>query len=441
MRKWMSVVAVAVAGAAVAAGVLVDTASRTPLLNTAKTGRVATAGLGAKWYGSAPYDEPLDAGAPDLGQVMSATGQKAFELAFILAQGGCTPAWGGTDPVSSDTQVGSVIKGIRAKGGDVSAAIGGYNGTKLGQVCGTPAATAAAYQQVISAYGLHAIDLDIENQEIADPTAVNNELGAAQILQRNNPGMYVSVTMPWAVKTYDTIDTSAELNLLKNAKALGFTPDNYTLMPFDGGYAGAPTQITVMKTFNSLLMKTFGWTSATAYAHEGISSMNGRTDQGGYFRQSDFQTMLDFAESNGLSRYTFWSLNRDRACNPPDNQGTTSSSCSSVPQNAYDFTKYTVAFEGRAAKAPAAPPAPTAPPDPYPPTGPNRPTPGSPEQPKITNPPATSGTCAAPWNSKTAYISGGKTSYNGSDWTANQWNEDEAPGGPAGAWNKGSACH
>jgi chitinase len=34
---------------------------------------------------------------------MAATGQKAFELAFILAPngGGCSPTWGGTAPVSS----------------------------------------------------------------------------------------------------------------------------------------------------------------------------------------------------------------------------------------------------------------------------------------------------------------------------------------------------
>ena len=39
-------------------------------------------------------------------------------------------------------------------------AVGGYGGTKLGQVCGTPAATAAAYQQVVDRYALRAIEID-----------------------------------------------------------------------------------------------------------------------------------------------------------------------------------------------------------------------------------------------------------------------------------------
>ena len=32
-------------------------------------------------------------------------------------------------------------------------------------------------------------------------------------------------------------------------------------------------------------------------------------------------------------------------------------------------------------------------------------------------------------------IAGDVVSHNGDKWTANQWNYDEAPGGPAGAWN------
>ena len=59
---------------------------------------------------------PLDNNPPDLGTVMAATGQKAFELAFILAPngGGCTPTWDGTAPVSSDTAVAAVINTVRA---------------------------------------------------------------------------------------------------------------------------------------------------------------------------------------------------------------------------------------------------------------------------------------------------------------------------------------
>jgi len=157
----------------------------------------ASTALTANWYESAPYYSTLDSTAPNVGQVMSATGQKAFDMAFILANGSsCSPSWDASDPVSSDTQVAAVISQIRSASGDVIVSAGGYNGTKLGQVCGSASATAAAYQQVITTYGLHAFDFDLEEPEIENSTAIAYELGAAQILQREDPGLFISITMP-----------------------------------------------------------------------------------------------------------------------------------------------------------------------------------------------------------------------------------------------------
>ena len=413
MRRIAAMFPAAAASALLAAGALVLTAG---------TGHAAsTTALGNNWYGSAPYYYTLDSTAPDLGQVMSATGQKAFELAFILAPngGGCTPTWDGTDPVSSDTQVAAVINEVRADGGDVSVSAGGYGGTKLGQECGTPAATAAAYQQVITTYGLHAIDFDLEEPEIESASSINNELGAAQILQKNNPGLYVSVTIP---------STTTGANyfgglLLDNAKTLGFTPNNYSIMPFDGGFNGAASQITALQDFNSQLSSTFGWSSATAYAHEGVSQMNGRTDSAEYFYQADFQSVLNFAESNGMTRYTFWDVNRDRECNPPSNNGVLSGECSSVTQNAYDFTKYTAEFAGAT-----------------PPTSPPTTPPSSPSASPTGGGGGGTGSCATAWSSSVAYTSGQEVSYNGDNWTANQWNDDEVPGGSSGAWTSDGPC-
>ena len=99
---------------AIAAAALAATSSPVKAQVTANT---QAAALGANWYESAPYYSTLDSSGPDLGQVMAATGQKAFEMAFILAGGGCTPSWDGTEPVSSDTQVGSVINEVRNDGG------------------------------------------------------------------------------------------------------------------------------------------------------------------------------------------------------------------------------------------------------------------------------------------------------------------------------------
>lgn len=389
------------------------------------TSAKAANAIGTNWYNAAPYVMPLANTPPNLTTVMSATGAKAFTLAFVVANGGCTPAWeadAGIDNVSSDTQVGPIINAIRAAGGDVVVSFGGYNGTKLGETCGSAQATAAAEQTVITKYGLNAIDLDLEEPEYENTTAINNELGAAQILQANNPSLYESITIPG---TTSGTGYFGQL-LLTNAKTLGYTPNNFGIMPFDGGFSGASSQISALQSFNTILMNTFGWSSATAYAHEGFSGMNGRTDSAEYFYQADFTTVLNFAESNHLARYTYWALNRDRQCNPPDNNGSLSGTCSSVAQNDWDFTKIVVQFAGATPPSATPTPIPGQTPTPTPPT----PT------------PVTGGSCAgvAAWSSSIAYVGGNEVTYNGSLWQAKWWTQADIPGGAAGVWVSLGSC-
>jgi chitinase len=387
-------------------------AATTTALFALSTGPAQAATLSQAWYAQAPYVMPLDNNPPSLPTVMSATGEKAFMLAFILANGNaCDAAWDGTAPVSSDTAVGSVISGVRNAGGDVSVSIGGYGGTKLGQVCSSPQATAAAYQAVVTKYSLKAIDFDLEEPEYENTTAINNEVGAAQILQQNNPGIYISITVPGTTSGTGYFGQ----NVLNTAKGLGFTPNNYSIMPFDGGFNGASSQQSALQAFNGMLTSTFGWSGSNAWAHEGVSQMNGRSDTGEIFSQSDFASNLSFARSVGLGRYTFWSVNRDRQC-PGGATSTTSGTCSSVVQNDWDFTKYDVQFAGS-----------------------NPPT-------TTTTPPVTTttppGTCSAPaYNSATAYTGGQQVSYNGHTWTAKWWTQGEAPStGGSGVWQDNGPC-
>ncbi len=383
--------------------------------------------LGSNWYGAAPYVMPLSNNPPDITSVMSGSGAKAFTLAFVLANGGCTPAWAsdaGLDNVSSDTQVAQIINNIRGAGGDVVASFGGYGGTKLGEVCGSAQATADAEQVVISKYNLNAIDLDLEEPEYENANAINNELGAAKILQSKNPNLYISITLPGT--TSGGTGYFGKL-LLTNAKTLGFTPNNFGIMPFDGGFNGASSQISALQAFNSDLMSTFGWDSATAYAHEGFSGMNGRTDSGEYFTQADFKTVLAFAQSNHLARYTYWSVNRDRQCNPPDNNGGLSGTCSSVPQGDWDFTKIVVQFAG------------TTPPQPTPTSAPGQTPTATPGQ-TPTAVPGGSCTGIAAWNPGIAYVHGNKVTYNNTLWEAKWWTQNDKPGGPAGVWTSLGNC-
>jgi chitinase len=50
------------------------------------------------------------------------------------------------------------------------------------------------------------------------------------------------------------------------------------------------------------------------------------------------------------------------------------------------------------------------------------------------------GRVAAAWSPSGTYVSRDVVSYNGDQWTANQWNHNEVPGGAAGAWNNDGPC-
>jgi len=372
----------------------------------------ATAALSSNWYAAAPYLMPQSNNPPDPVTVMNATGLKAFQLAFILAPngGGCSPTWDGTSAVSSDTAVAGVISRIRGAGGDVSVSVGGYGGTKLGQTCGTVAATAAAYQQVVTKYSLKAIDFDLEEPEYENTAAIANELGAAKTLQASNPGLFVSVTMPGTAAGTGWFGTQ----LLDQAKSIGFTPNDFSIMPFDGGFNGGSSQVSALEAFHGLLMSHLGWDSATAYSHEGFSGMNGKSDAAEMFYTSDFQTVYDYATGHGLGRFTFWSVNRDRACVGTTDNGV----CSNVPQNDWDFTKFSVRFAG------ATPPQTT---------------------PPVTTTPTTpgGGSCtAAEWDRTKVYVKDDVVSHNSHKWTAKWWTQGEEPGttGEWGVWVDDGAC-
>jgi chitinase len=386
--------------------------------------RVAGAGAGlASWYAAAPYLTDPD-NPPDLRSVMAATGQRTFTLPFVLAatSGGCVPTWNGDRPVADDA-VRRVVADVRAAGGDVVVSFGGFGGAKLGQNCTTPRATADAYQQVVDAYRIRAVDFDLEAPGYQSSTALANEVGAAQILRQRDPGLYVSVT---------TSGTTAGTGwfgqqILNLAKSLRFVPDNYTIMAFDNGFSGDQAQITALEDFHRTLMSTFDWNAETAYAHEGFLGMNGRTDAGEVFTQSDFRSVLGYALAHRLGRFTFWAVDRDRPCDPPAGNA----ACSDVAQAPWEFTAFTARFgDPRTARDGVGTPAGrTVRPAPVPP------------RPTTTRPPVRTACTALPWNLVNPYVGGTIVAFGGHAWTAKWWNQGEVPGdNPAGAWVDNGPC-
>jgi chitinase len=310
----------------------------TPPTTTPPTGPTTNPPTTGTKMASSPYVYPGWGNPPAPSTVMSATGIKAFTMAFVLASNGCNPAWDGEGGLTGGVHA-SYIQQIKAAGGDIVPSVGGYSGNKLGPNCTTTAALAGAYQKIIDAFGLKAIDIDIENTDEFENTAVQDRiLGALKIIKQNNPSVKTILTFGTAT----TGPTYYGTRLVQQAKALGANVDIFTQMPFDfgGGNDMYGNTVNASEALKNLLKTTFGYTDAQAYSHMGISGMNGLSDQQELTSTDTWTRIRDYAKSKGLARFTFWAVNRDRGCAG----GGVVSNCSGIAQADWAFTKISAGF-------------------------------------------------------------------------------------------------
>ncbi|MFJ2768728.1 chitinase [Streptomyces sp. NPDC087300] len=290
---------------------------------------------------AAPY-EYLGWGSPQKPtDVMAATGVKWFTLAFILSDGGCNPAWDGSRPLKGGSDE-AAVKSIRGAGGDIVVSVGGWSGAKLGEKCTSAGALAGAYQKVIDAYKLKAFDIDIEDTEFSNATVRQRVVDALKIVKSKNPGIVTYVTMGTTPSGPDATGK----DLIKRGAKAGLANDAWVIMPFDfGGHSGTmgQTSVSAMEGLKNAVKSAYGYSDADAYKHIGVSSMNGKTDEADEtVTTADFKTILAYARQHHIARYSFWSVNRDRACG----SGGDADACSGVAQSPYDFTKIVAQYGG-----------------------------------------------------------------------------------------------
>ncbi|MPZ82479.1 MAG: chitinase [Actinophytocola sp.] len=268
--------------------------------------------------------------------VMQQTGVKWFTLAFVLSNGYCNPMWDGQRPLTGGVDQ-NTINSVRGAGGDVIPSFGGWSGNKLEESCGSTGELANAYQRVVSAYGLRAIDIDIEASAYDNPTVQQRTIDALKTIKGNNPGITVYVTI-------GTGQNGPDAGMINRAASSGLTVDSWTIMPFNFGGNGQDMGALSTRAADGLkntVRNAYGYSDDQAYRHIGISSMNGNTDVGEVVTQNHFRTMLAYAQQHHLARLTFWSLNRDRPCT-----GGGADSCGGVPQSDWEFTRIFAAYAG-----------------------------------------------------------------------------------------------
>jgi hypothetical protein len=298
-------------------------------------------GGGSPGMAAAPYEYFGWGNPPDPVAVMGSTGIKWFTLAFILSDGTCNPAWDGSRPLTGGNDQ-TQINRIRANGGDVMVSVGGWSGNKLGEFCASASALAGAYQKVISAYSLKAIDIDIENTEWGNATVRQRVIDALKVVKQNNPGIKTVITFGTTPSGPDSTGT----DMITRGANSGLDNDIWSVMPFDfGGHSGSmgSATVTAVEGLKSVVKSKYGYSDSVTYAHIGLSSMNGKTDESDEIvTLADFNTILSYAQQHHIARFAFWSINRDRPCG----SGTDADSCSGISQQPYDFTKTVAQYQG-----------------------------------------------------------------------------------------------
>ncbi|MGA9567872.1 MAG: chitinase [Candidatus Korobacteraceae bacterium] len=277
--------------------------------------------------------------ADRLPQIQAESGIKMLTLAFVVSGNGCVPAWGGTAPISSDTSIAAGITRVRANGGDIIIAFGGYDGTDLAQSCADVASLQGAYQSVIDKYKVKILDFDVEHTAIEDPMSIDRRSQALKALADANPGLQINYTLPATPAGL----TELSMNVIKSAVKFGTPVAIVNLMTMDYGspvMMGAMGADAVAAAASAACqVKSLGMK-----ARVGITPMIGVNDsEGETFTLDDAQIVVNYAlaNSNSVALLAFWSVGRDNGgCS-----ATVSPLCSGIAQPDWAFTRIFQKFQ------------------------------------------------------------------------------------------------
>jgi hypothetical protein len=301
----------------------------------------------------APYYETyLGTSTPSISDTAQASGAKYMTLAFIQSagKGSCTPTWNGdkSQPIGP-ASYGSDIAALQAAGGNVIPSFGGYSadqgGTEIADSCTDVNAIAAAYEKVITTYGVTRLDMDVEAKSLDNTAGIDRRNKAIALTEQWAAGQGIPLQIQYTLPVEPQgLEANGEA-VLQNAVANGARVDSVNIMVFDYYQRKAGTvnmgQAAVdaaTNTHTELASIFSSKTSSQLWVMEGLTMLPGIDDfpkKTEITYLSDAQTMLNFAEQQGMNFLSIWAIQRDNGGCP----GTTdSNTCSGIAQNPWDFS-------------------------------------------------------------------------------------------------------
>jgi hypothetical protein len=307
----------------------------------------------------APYYETyLAPNTASISATSQQSGAKYFTLAFLQSagKGSCTLEWNG----SSSQPLGyyaADIAALRAAGGDVIPSFGGFSadqgGTEIADSCTSVSQIAADYEQVITTLGVTRLDMDVEAKSLNNTAGIDRRNKAIAMTQAwaaaNGIPLQIQYTLPVEPQGLDPNGVA----VLQNAVADGARVDSVNIMVFDYYQSGEGTvnmgnaAVSAAQNLHSQLASLYpSGTSAQLWAMEAMTMLPGIDD---YPKKTevtylaDAQTMLSFAQANGMNFLSAWAIQRDNGGCPGTRDSNT---CSGITQNTWDFSHLLEPFTG-----------------------------------------------------------------------------------------------
>jgi hypothetical protein len=307
----------------------------------------------------APYYETyLAPNTPSIAATEQASGVKYFTLAFLQSagKGSCTLDWNGlaSQPL---TYYAADIAALRAAGGDVIPSFGGYSadqgGTEIADSCTSVSQIAADYESVISTLGVTRLDMDVEAKSLNNAAGVNRRNQAIAMTQAWAASMGIPLQIQYTIPVEQYgLDPNGEA-VLQSAVTNMAAVTSVNIMVFDYYIAGEGTvnmgqaAINAATNTHAQLASIYpSLSSAQLWGMEAMTLLPGIDD---YPKKTevtslaDAQTMLNFAQSNGMNLLSMWAIQRDNGGCPGTRDSNT---CSGITQNTWDFSHLLEPFTG-----------------------------------------------------------------------------------------------
>ncbi|MCE0768417.1 carbohydrate-binding protein CenC [Pseudonocardia kujensis] len=316
----------AACGTAPAAGEGTPGGAAAPAQTATTTATTATTAAGTRLQ---PYVDASLVPSP-LPAMADASGVTDAVLGFVLAgPGGCTPTWGGTQPVTAPAVV-AAARDLTGRGGAVAVATGGATGSYLESACPDAPSLARAYGEALDAVGSTALVVDVE-EDVPVATVV-------EALRTVQDERHATVTLTLKVDDAERGLTAAAVDLVRAADAAGVDAHVDAMVmnfPYTGSWADAMTGATdtVLDQLGEVWSRA---DEASVAARTGVVFMLGRTDLGAVTTLDDAGAVVRDARERGLGTVGFWSVGRDNGGCP--DRPTASYDCSGIAQSPFAFT-------------------------------------------------------------------------------------------------------